>query len=109
VPALYPPDDPGNPCLDSHGKWLPKRDPPVGQQPRSQADEKGARKEAKPCYTESVPMENRNGIMVDLRVSQATSLAECEQGWKSWKGFGGLHRITVTADKGYDRAEFVAG
>jgi len=24
-------------------------------------------------------MENRNGIMVDLRVSQATSLAECEQ------------------------------
>ena len=70
---------------------------------------RGAGKEAKLCYTESVLMENRNGIMVDMRVGQATGRAECEHGLELLEGVGGLHRITVAADKGYDRAEFVAG
>jgi hypothetical protein len=65
--------------------------------------------EAKLCYTESVLMENRNGLIVNLRVSQATGRAECEQGLAMLEGVGGLHRITVAADKSYDRAEFVAG
>ncbi len=42
-------------------------------------------------------------------MGQATGRAECEQGLAMLEGVGGLHRITEAADKGYDRAEFVAG
>jgi hypothetical protein len=37
--------------------------------PEARLAKKGAGKEARLCYTESVLMENRNGIMIDLRVS----------------------------------------
>jgi hypothetical protein len=46
---------------------------------------------------------------VDKRQSPATGRAECEQGQEMLEGVGGLYRITVAADNGYDRAEFVAG
>jgi hypothetical protein len=48
--------------------------------PEARLAKKGAGKEARLCYTESVRMENRNGIMIDLRVGQASGLAESEQG-----------------------------
>jgi hypothetical protein len=77
--------------------------------PKVRLAKKGAGKEAKLCYSESVLMENRNGLMVALRVDRATGRAECEQGLAMLEGVGELHRITVAADKGYDQAEFVAG
>ena len=102
-------DDPGNPSVDFHGERRQNATHQSATDPEARLAKKGAGKEAKLCYTESVLMENRNGIMVDLRVGQATGRAECEQGLEMLEGVGGLHRITVAADKGYDRAEFVAG
>jgi transposase len=104
-----PPDDPGNPSVDFHGERRQNATHQSTTDPEAKLAKKGAGREAKLCYTESVLMENRNGIMVDLRVGQATGRAECEQGLELLEGVGGVHRITVAADKGYDRAEFVAG
>jgi transposase len=104
-----PPDDPGNPSVDFHGERRQNATHQSTTDPEARLAKKGAGKEAKLCYTESVLMENRNGIMVDLRVGPATGRAECEQGLELLQGVGGVHRITVAADKGYDRAEFVAG
>jgi transposase len=104
-----PPDDPGNPSVDFHGERRHNATHQSTTDPEARLAKKGAGKEARLCYTESVLMENRNGLMIDLRVSQATGRAECEQGLAMLEGVGGLKRITVAADKGYDRAEFVAG
>ncbi len=103
------PDDPGNPSVNFHGERRQNATHQSSTDPEARLAKKGAGKEAKLCYTESVLMENRNGIMVDLRVGQATGRAECEQGLEMLEGVGGVHRITVAADKAYDRAEFVAG
>ena len=104
-----PPDDPGNPSVDFHGQRRQNATHQSTTDPEARLAKKGSGKEAKLCYTESVLMENRNGIMVDLRVGRATGRTECAQGLEMLEGVGGLHRITVAADKGYDRAEFVAG
>jgi len=76
--------------------------------PEARLAKKGAGKEARLCYTESVLMENRNGIMIDLRVGQASGRAECEQGLEMLQKVRGARRITVAGDKGYDTAAFVA-
>jgi transposase len=104
-----PPDDPGNPSVDFHGERRHNATHQSTTDGEALLAKKGAGKEAKLCYTESVLMENRNGLMVDLRVGQATGRAECEQGLAMLEGVGGLKRITVAADKGYDHTEFVAG
>jgi Transposase DDE domain len=77
--------------------------------PKPGLAKKGAGKEAKLCYSESVLMENRNGIMIDLRLGQATGRAECEQGLQMLQQLRRSSRITVAGDKGYDVAGFVAG
>jgi IS5 family transposase len=53
-------------------------------------------------------MENRNGIMIDLRVGQASGRAESEQGLEMLQELRRPRRITVAGDKGYDTAAFVA-
>jgi len=45
-------------------------------------------------------MENRNGLMIDLRVGQASGRAECEQGLEMLQEIRGPRRITVAGDKG---------
>jgi transposase len=104
-----PPDDPGNPSVDFHGERRQNATHQSTTDPEARLAKKGAGKEAKLCYTESVLMENRNGIMIDLRVGQTSGRAEREQGLEMLQAVGGPHRITVAADKGYDSAEFVAG
>src|SRR6202049_4226290 len=104
-----PPDDPGNPSVNFHGERCGNATHQSTTDPEARRAKKGAGKEAKLCYTESVLMENRNGIMIDLRVGQASGRAECEQGLEMLHAVGGAHRITVAGDKGYDTAAFVAG
>jgi hypothetical protein len=74
-----PPDDPGNPTVNFHGERRRNATHQSTTDAEARLAKKGAGKEARLCYTESVLMENRNGIMVDLRVGQATGRAECEQ------------------------------
>lgn len=52
-------------------------------------------------------MENRNGLAVNGRVTQATGRAEPEAARALVEQIPGGHRVTLGADKGYDRKEFV--
>ena len=104
-----PPDDPGNPSVDFHGERRQNATHESTTDPEARLAKKGAGTEAKLCYTESVLMENRNGIMLDLRVGQASGRAEREQGLAMLEAVCGQQRITVAGDKGYDTAEFVTG
>src|SRR6202045_849517 len=103
-----PPDDPGNPSMDFHGERRQNRTHQSPTDPEARLAKKGGGKEARLCYAESVLMENRNGIMIDLRVGQASGRAECEQGLEMLQAIRGPRRITVAGDKGYDTAGFVA-
>jgi transposase len=104
-----PPDDPGNPSVNFHGEQRRNATHQSTTDPEARLAKKGAGKEAKLCYTESVLMENRNGIVIDLRVGPATGRAEREHGLAMLQELGGARRITVAGDKGYDSAGFVAG
>jgi transposase len=53
-------------------------------------------------------MENRNGLVVDGRLTLATGTAEREAALDMIDGIGGSKPITLGADKGYDTADFVA-
>ena len=56
-----PPDDPGNPSVDFHGERRQNATHQSTTDPEARLAKKGAGKEARLCYTESVLMENRNG------------------------------------------------
>jgi transposase len=105
---LTPPDDPGNPSVNFHGERRQNATHQSTTDPEARLAKKGAGKAAKLCYTQSVLMENRNGIMLDLRVAQASGRAECEQGLAMLQPVHGAHRIKVAGDKGYETAASVA-
>jgi hypothetical protein len=54
-------------------------------------------------------MENRNGLVIDLLLTQATGAAEREAALELLKRRRGRGRVTVGADKAYDTTDFVAG
>jgi transposase len=68
---------------------------------------KGKGKEAKLCSMGHALMENRHGLLVDGRVSEATGTAERDEALAMTAAIPGRHRITVGGDKGFDTAGFV--
>ena len=54
-------------------------------------------------------MENRSGLVVAARLTQATGLAERAAASMLIEDVPGRHRITVGADRAYDTTGFVAG
>jgi len=70
---------------------------------------KGGGKEARLCYAGHVLTENRNGLVVDVAVTEATGTAEGEAGLEMLGRQRRQRRRTVGADKGYDTKGFVAG
>jgi hypothetical protein len=75
--------------------------------PDSRLYRKGLGKEARLCYMGHVLMENRNGLVVDSRLTLATGTAEREAAMEMIEGIAGSKRITVAGDKGYDQQDFV--
>jgi Transposase domain (DUF772) len=70
---------------------------------------KRAGKEARLCFMGHLLMENRSGLVVAARLTQATGLAEREAAGMLVEDVAGRHRITVGADRAYDTSDFVAG
>jgi transposase len=68
---------------------------------------KGAGKEAKLSYMGHVVMENRNGLVVDARLTEANGTAEREAALEMLEAIPGQCRVTLGADKGYDTRDFV--
>src|SRR6202162_5270932 len=52
-------------------------------------------------------MENRNGLIADVEVLQATGTAERDAALVMMEAIPGDHPVTVGADKGYDTKDFV--
>jgi transposase len=76
--------------------------------PDARLARKGAGKEAKLSFTGHLLMENRNGLVIDTRLTPATGTAERDAAIAMLNEVSGRHRITVAADKAYDMADFVA-
>jgi transposase len=104
-----PPPDPGsNPTIDyrkqkrSNDTHQSKTDPLA----RLYKKAKGA--EAKLAYLGHILTENRNGLVVNTRVTLATGTAERNAAIEMAEEIaGGSKRVTLGADRGYDTADFV--
>jgi len=68
---------------------------------------KGAGKEAKLSYSGNLLVENRNGLIVDSRVWEATGTAERYAALEMLQELPGSGGVTVGGDKGFDTADFV--
>jgi transposase len=76
--------------------------------PEAKLFRKGYGKEARLYYSAHALMENRNGLLVDLRIDEANGRAERDVALEMLAAVGRTRR-TVGADKGYDTRDFVEG
>jgi transposase len=102
-----PPDDPGNPSVDFHGERRTNATHQSTTDPQARLARKGPGKEAKLCYAGHVQMDNRHGLVVNTRVTQASGKAEPAAAVAMAAEIAGQSRVTLGADKGYDQKEFV--
>jgi hypothetical protein len=102
-----PPDDPGNPTVNYHGEKRSNKTHESKSDPEAQMARKGRGKEAKLSYTGNLLVENRNGLIVDSRVWEATGTAERYAALEMLQELPGTKRVTVGGDKGFDTAEFI--
>jgi len=101
--------DPGNRWVDFHGEKRSNDTHESTTDPDSLLLRKGLGKEAKLSYGAHALMENRNGLLVDLEVSQATGACEWEAAERMLKRQKRkkLRVKTLGGDKGYDTHDFV--
>ncbi len=76
--------------------------------PESRNYKKSKNSGAKLAYLGHSLMENRNGLVVDARVSLADGHGERDTAIDMLSGLPGSHRKTVGADKNYDTKGFIA-
>ena len=103
-----PPDDPGNPTVNFHGQKRSNETHASTTDPEARLARKGNGKEARMCFSAHALMENRNGLVVDLRVDTATGVAERENALAMLADHAGAG-ATVAGDKGYNQRPFVDG
>lgn len=104
-----PPDDLGNPTIDFHGEKRRNDTHVSTTDPEAKLARKGKGKEAKLSFSAHALMENRNGLLVDLRVAEANGTAERSVALDMLEDHvAGRRGATVAGDKGYDTREFVA-
>ena len=101
-----------NPDVDWRGERRGNASHRSTTDPEARLARKGSGKEAKLCYAGHTLIENRNGLIVDLELTQASGTAEREAALRlleKERTRRGRGRMSVAADKGYDVADFVAG
>ena len=102
-----PPDDPGNPSVDFHGERRTNATHQSTTDPEARLARKGPGKEATLCYAGHVQMDNRHGLVVNTRLTQASGKAEPTAALAMAAEIAGQGRVTLGADKGYDQKELV--
>jgi transposase len=98
--------------VDFHGQRRGNLSHRSSTDPEARLARKGNGKEAKLCYAGHTLIENRNGLIVDLELTQASGTAEREAGLRllaKERTRRGRGRMSLAADKGYDTKDFVAG
>ena len=98
-----------NPEVDFHGQKRSNLTHVSSTDPEARLARKGNGKEAKLNFAGHLLMENRNGLAVDVMVTEATGTAEWEAAEHMLQRQRQRHRrrITVGADKNYDVGRFV--
>jgi transposase len=107
APEGPPPEDPGNPTVDFHQEKRTNETHQSTTDPEARLARKGKGKEAKLSYAGHVLMENRNGLVVNVRLTQATGTAEREAAVEMVDDIPGPKQVTVGADKNYDAEAMV--
>lgn len=103
-----PPDDDGNPTVNFHGEKRSNATHSSTTDPEAKLARKGKGKEAKLSFSGHALMENRNGLLVDIRIDSADGWAERLNAISMLEdNIPGGKRITVAGDKGYDDTAFV--
>jgi len=109
-PPAPPPDDPGNPSVDFHGEKRSNATHQSTTDPEARLKKKGKGKEAKLVFEGHGLMENRNGLLVDLLITEASGTAERDAVPRLLDGAKerGFRPKTLGADKNYDTQSCVA-
>lgn len=103
-------DDPGNPTLNYRGERRGNATHRSVTDPEARLMRKGLGKEARLTHGGHLLMENRNGLVVDVRVSEARTKAERREALTMVRRVRERHRLpirTLAADKGYDAGPFL--
>ncbi len=104
-----PPDDPGNPTVNFRGEQRRNDTHESTTDPEARLARKGNGKEAKLSFTQHALMENRNGLIVDVLVTQASGTAEREAALQMLdEHLPGTLPITLAGDRGYHTRDFIA-
>jgi transposase len=109
-PPTQAPDDPGNPSVDFHGEQRRNATHQSTTDPEARLFRKGKGKEAKLVFMAHALMENRNGLLVDFQLTQATGTAERDVTPELIKAAKEryFHPKTLGGDKNYDTKDCVA-
>lgn len=102
-----PPDDSGNPTVDFTGQKRSNETHASTTDPEARLYRKSNGTESKLCYAGHVLMDNRHGLAVDVRLTQATGRSEQEAALDMVIGLRGNRRRTLGADKAYDVRKLV--
>jgi len=103
-----PPGPGRNGERDFHGEKRSNETHASTSDPEARLYRKGNGQPAKLAFMGHALMENRHALVVDVRLTAATGLAEREAAVSMVEAIPGRHRITVGADKAYDTKDFVA-
>lgn len=112
VKSFQPKDGPKPPVgrnkeRDFHGEKLKNDTHASATDPDAKLFKKSAGKEAKMCYQGHAVMENRNGLIVNGTITQASGTAEREAAAEMVAELANGRRKTVGGDKAYDTKDFV--
>lgn len=101
--------DSGNPTVDFRGQKRSNATHQSTTDPEARLYRKSFGTESKLCFAAHVLMDNRYGLAVDTRLTEATSRSEREAAMQMAGDLRGTKRCTMGADKAYDTTEFVEG
>jgi transposase len=103
-----PPDGSSNPTVNWHKEKRSNETHASLTDPAARLYKKTRGAEARLGYLGHVLMENRNGLVVDARLTQAHGTAEREAALAMMGGKPASKHVTLGADRGYDTRSFVA-
>ena len=105
-----PPEDGGsNPTVNFHGETRRNDTHRSTTDPEALLYRKSRGSESKLSYLGHVLMENRNGLVVDTRLTRATGTAERDAALDMAARIpGGSRQVTLGGDKNYDTKDFVS-
>ena len=103
-----PPGDGGrNRAVDFRGERRVNETHESRTDPDARMARRGPGKEARLCYEGHVLMDNLQGLVVDVKITEVTGTSERDAALDMLQIVPGNGRITVGADKGYDTRDFV--